>query len=344
MVHTFWNTQPMPVEHSVRVGEIDSSRTCSDTPVVLPEGFEWSTCSIDEAARLLSSHYVRDEHFSLEYSRQFISWATDKDWNVCIRTKTGGKLVGFISGMPSKYRFHTDVVDVLQINFLCVHDTLRNKGMAPLLISEIRRRANVEGIWQAVYTAVAELPTPLVKTNYWHRLLNVPKLNRAKFSNERERPHAVSGSCTHRLITDEDASKVAGILTEHMSKYAIAPIIDEDYVTRWLSPVDDIVYTYINETTGHVTSYYSVPYTSVKTGIRVKQAYMFYDTGKGNLKDATVLARNAGFDVYNTLDVGLDSSTLRAHRFMMGNGHNHCYVYNWSCGDIGSREIFMRFF
>src|SRR5210317_63182 len=341
MVHTFWDTQPMSKE---TLGEIDSSRCVRKTPIELPKEFEWSTCSIDEASDLLSSHYIRDEHFSLEYSKKFIEWATDPEWNIGIRAKSSGKLVGFISGIPSKYRFHDKIIDVMQANFLCVHDTLRNKRLTPLLISELARRSNLKGIWQAIATAVAELPSPLVKTSYWHRLLNVPKLNKAKFSQERERPHIVSGSCSHRLITDTDVQRVAGVLSKHMSRYAVAPVIDEAYVKRWLLPVEDIVYSYIDDSTGHFTSYYCVPYTSVKTGTHVKQAYMFYDTGKGVLKDAVILARNVGIDVYNTLDVGLDVDILRTSKFMEGSGYNHCYVYNWSCGDMESDKIFMRIF
>src|SRR6056300_2052097 len=339
MVHTFWDTQPMSKE---TLGEIDSSRCVRKTPIELPKEFEWSTCSIDEASDLLSSHYIRDEHFSLEYSKKFIEWATDPEWNIGIRAKSSGKLVGFISGIPSKYRFHDKIIDVMQANFLCVHDTLRNKRLTPLLISELARRSNLKGIWQAIATAVAELPSPLVKTSYWHRLLNVPKLNKAKFSQERERPHRVVGSTSHAFITKKDVPRVARILNRHMSKYSVAPVIDEAYVTRWLISVKDVVHSYIDET-GHVTSYYCVPYTSVKTGIHVKQAYMFYDTGD-ELNSAAILARNAGFDVYNTLDVGLKHSTLRESKFMEGNGHNHCDVYNWSCGTISPENIFMRFF
>lgn len=340
MVHTFWDTQPLGGQ---KIGEIDSSRTYSKTPVKLPDEFEWSTCSIDEISRLISSHYIRDEHFSLEYSRQFIAWATRPEWNIGIRTKSGGKLVGFISGVPGKYRFHDEIVPVMQANFLCVHDTLRNRRLTPLLISELARRSNAKGIWQAIATAVTELPSPVAKSNYWHRLLNVPKLNKAKFSQERERSHIVRGSCQHRLMTKEDIPRVTRALSAHMSKYSVAPVIDEEYVSRCLMPVDGLIYTYIDDN-DHVTSYYAVPYTSVKTGIHIKQAYMFYDTGDGDLKDAVILARNAGFDVYNTLDVGLDSDILSASKFMQGNGHNHCYVYNWSCGDIPSKSIFMRFF
>lgn len=342
-MHEFWSTQPMPDNHRDGIGEIDSSRSYNPTPVQLPDGLEWSACSIDEAAELLSSHYIRNDHFRLDYTRDFMEWATEPEWNLGVRNTENGELVGFISGVPSRYRIHDTEVNIVQINFLCVHTDLRNNKLAPLLISEIRRRSNERGIWQAMYTAVAKLPTPVTKTWYWHRLLNVRKLNRVKFSRERERPHVVMGTCYHRVMTEDDVPIVTDILRKHMSRYSIAPVIDEAYVRRWLLPKDGIVYSYLNDE-NHFTSYYSVPYISNNLGESVKQAYMFHDTGDGDLKSAVILARNAGFDVYNTLDVGLDSGILSSSRFMKGNGHNHCYVYNWSCGDVPSDKIYMRFF
>ena len=50
---------------------------------------------------------------------------------------------------------------MVEINFLCVHKKLRSKRMAPVLIKEITRRVNVEGIFQATYTAGVLLPKPV---------------------------------------------------------------------------------------------------------------------------------------------------------------------------------------
>lgn len=341
-MHEFWSTQPMPENHRNGIGEIDSSRVYSETPLQLPVGLEWSTCSIDEVVTLLTSHYIGNDHFRLEYTRDFVEWATDPEWNIGVRN-TSGELVAFISGVPSRYRIHETEISVIQINFLCIHTSLRNNKLTPILILEIRRRSNERGIWQAMATAVAKLPTPVTKTWYWHRLLNVRKLNKLKFSQERERPHVVMGTCYHRVMTEDDVPLVTDVLRKHMSTYAIAPVIDEEYVRRWLLPKNGIVYSYIDDNL-HFTSYYSVPYISNKFNERIEQAYMFYDTDDGNLKSAVILARNAGFDVYNTLDVGLDPSVLSDSKFIKGNGHNHCYVYNWSCGDVPSDKIFMRFF
>ena len=50
---------------------------------------------------------------------------------------------------------------MVEINFLCVHKKLRAKRVAPVLIREITRRVNLEGIFQAVYTAGVVLPKPV---------------------------------------------------------------------------------------------------------------------------------------------------------------------------------------
>ena len=52
MVHEFWDTQPMGKE---------VTRDVTDTPIELPEGFEWSTCQTHELRNLLSAHYLADD-------------------------------------------------------------------------------------------------------------------------------------------------------------------------------------------------------------------------------------------------------------------------------------------
>lgn len=55
---------------------------------------------------------------------------------------------------------------MVEINFLCVHKKLRSKRVAPVLIREITRRVNLEGIFQAVYTAGVVLPKPVSTCRY----------------------------------------------------------------------------------------------------------------------------------------------------------------------------------
>jgi len=69
-----------------------------------------------------------------------------------------------------------------EINFLCVHKSLRTKRLAPVLIKEVTRRVNLHNIWQAIYTAGIVIPKPIAKTTYWHRSLNPKKLLDVGFS------------------------------------------------------------------------------------------------------------------------------------------------------------------
>ena len=69
-----------------------------------------------------------------------------------------------------------------EINFLCVHKSLRTKRLAPVLIREVTRRVNRRNIWQAIYTAGIVIPVPIGKTTYWHRSLNPKKLLDVGFS------------------------------------------------------------------------------------------------------------------------------------------------------------------
>ena len=73
-------------------------------------------------------------------------------------------------------------ITMAEINFLCVHKSLRTKRLAPVLIKEVTRRVNLCNIWQAIYTAGVVIPTPIAATTYWHRSLNPKKLIEVGFS------------------------------------------------------------------------------------------------------------------------------------------------------------------
>lgn len=57
-----------------------------------------------------------------------------QDWLVGVRVSRSKKLVGFISAIPATVRVKENVVQMVEINFLCVHKKLRSKRLAPVLI------------------------------------------------------------------------------------------------------------------------------------------------------------------------------------------------------------------
>ena len=104
---------------------------------------------------------------------------------------------------------------MLQINFLCVSKHLRDTKFTPMLIGELKRRMNLQNRWQAVYTVVKQLPTPIAKVTYWHRLINVNKLNKLQFSDAREQAHLVLGMSQFREMNENDIPRVTKMLQEH---------------------------------------------------------------------------------------------------------------------------------
>lgn len=199
-VYKFWNTQPVP-KIDETTGEasgsefhkaIDSEKTIAEIkqdPYALPEGFVWDTLDLinaevlKELYTLLNENYVEDDDamFRFDYQPDFLKWALQpprwlKDWHVGVRVAKSGRLIAFISAIPAAIKVFEKNLQVVEINFLCVHKKLRSKRLAPVLIREITRRVNLTGIFQAVYTAGVVLPKPITTCRYWHRSLNPKKL------------------------------------------------------------------------------------------------------------------------------------------------------------------------
>ena len=221
---------------------------------------------------------------------------------------------------------------MLQINFLCVSKHLRDTKFTPMLIGELKRRMNLQNRWQAVYTVVKQLPTPIAKVTYWHRLINVNKLNKLKFSEAREKAHLILGTSQFREMNEKDIPRVTKMLQEHLKKFKLSLYIDESYVRHWILPRKDTVYTYLSDEKDQFATFYSLDYVHKSSGEIIKQAYTFYNVGNC-LKDAIIMARNRGFDVYNCVNVGVDEDELREHKFMEGTGYNHYYLWNWKINE-----------
>jgi len=105
-----------------------------------------------------------------------------KEWLFGVRGGKKNRLFGFISGIPVDCVARGNKIKMAEINFLCVHKSLRTKRLATVLIKEVTRRVNLHDIWQAVYTAGVLIPLPIAKTTYWHRSLNPKKLVEVGFS------------------------------------------------------------------------------------------------------------------------------------------------------------------
>lgn len=336
-MHTYWDKQPVPKEDT-KPGEIEEKGGVPKKRTKLPDGFIWSSCSIKEVYTFLENHYINNGTFKLVYTPERLKWIISD--SIAIRVGGTGELVGYISSTPINMRVEENDMKMVEINLLCVHKSFRNLGLAPLLITEIKRRANKNGTWQAIYTAKTLIPKPISKSYYWHRLLDVKKLVKIGFHQTnrlRDKFLEVRGPSKHqwRKMTVEDVPKVCRILQEYNKQYKIAPIVDEDYVRRWVLPI----HSYVDDDSENFISFYDISYERVDNSGTVRQAYKFYLIGDV-YNDAFILAKNLGFDVFNSLDVGVGTKDFEKLKFIKGNGYVHYYIFNWCLReDISLEDI-----
>lgn len=344
-MHQFWDKQPVPQEGCAYQGgrELEKERIVIEKSHTLPVGFVWCEPPLDEAHKLINEYYVRDETFSLNYSLDTIKWAAEAPGykNIGIRESQTNQLIGYISSVPVTVRVENKELKMVQINFLCVDPKHRSKGFAPILISEIKRLANCNDIWQAVYTATTKIPTPMSKSSYWHRFLNVKKLVKTGFyktNRLREKYFELRGNSQFRKMKSKDIPKVTKILQNYFKQFKVAPVINKDWVKYWLLPIN----SYVNDETDDFISFYDVPYDRVDGTGTVNQVYSFYIVGDV-YNDAFLIARNLGHDVFNTLDVGHKKNNLEQLKFIEGTGHVYYYLFNWiSQNNINNEYIQLK--
>lgn len=132
--YDFWETQPVP---NLKEADPPADLNAPIHPPMepekipkeclnLPSGFQWVSLNLNEVDSeemfelyaLLAENYVEDDDnmFRFNYSREFLHWVLqapgwNPDWFVGVRVykpdqKKKGKLVGFISAIPSTIRVY----------------------------------------------------------------------------------------------------------------------------------------------------------------------------------------------------------------------------------------------
>lgn len=135
-----------------------------------------------------------------------------------------------------------------------------------------------------------------------------------------------------------------------------------------------VTWSYVVETSGAITdffSFYHLPSTAIKANQIVDAAYLFYYASTSCtpstpamdatasakrpsstlfapvqpsqrlqqlIQDALIIAKNAGFDVFNALTLMDNNLFLRDLKFGPGDGFLHYYLYNWLTRPIDGGE------
>eukprot|EP01084_Bolivina_argentea_P097177 174709_1 len=275
--HKFWGKQPVPqmdekIDPSAN-GPIEE-KTLDDVrkkPYLLPSAYEWVDLDltddheIDELYHLLAAHYVEDDdnRFRFNYSKEFLRWALmvpqyQKQWHLGVRAVKSGTLCGCITAIPANVEIYKKKVNMVEINFLCVHKNLRSNRLAPVLIKEITRRVNCTDRWQAVYTAGVVIPKPIASNRYWHRSLNPEKLVDVGFSSMNKRMTKPRLRKLYKLpnkpktpglrkMCEKDCESAHKLLTNYLKQFSLHVKFTIDEFKHCFLTKERVVYSFVIE-------------------------------------------------------------------------------------------------
>ena len=371
--HLFWKTQPIDISQNNIITEPISVITINDVqkePYTLPDNFTWCTLNIDDdndlnlIYKFLLDYYNSSKNASKKYHYQkdFLRWFL-KPYeyydDLLVGVKYNNKLVATIFGIPMTIKVYDKNIKMVEINFLCVHESLRNKRLAPVLIKEITRRTNLHGIFQAFYTASNDLPNSLMKCSYYHRPLNIPKLVDIKFI---EKPDKISlqgfsklfkildnTTINIRQIEPKDYNICCKLLNDYNNKFKISVIFNQEEFNNHFAFKENIIETFVVENNYQITDFISFFFIPSKLNndtkhIYLSKAYVYYYFN--TLTDLCTLVDNGlylmkkkNIDVVNAMKQYNNEEFLDKLKFKEGVGELNFYLYNWSCPSINYNDM-----
>lgn len=296
-----------------------------------------------------------------------------KRYHVGVRATQSRKLVAYISAIPAHIRVREKTILCSEVNFLVVHKKLRGKRLAPVLIKEITRISNLDGIWQGVHTAGIVLPRPVSTCRYFHRSLNWQKLYEVGFSplpagskpQYQVRKYALPEKTSTkglREMKESDLDNVIPLFKRYMKRFDMAAEFTKEEMYHWFMPKlesggEQVVWSYVVEdSNGKITDFFS--FNSIESSIInnpkhsvIRVAYLWYYATESGLQqpynrsghkdrmnelvnDALILAKNLNFDVLNALSLMDNGLFLEQQKFGGGDGQLHYYLFNYRAHPI----------
>lgn len=348
--HKFWNKQPVEVGEGNDI--IKHPSKILTEPFILPEGFSFDNITdVKELSRFLSENYVEDttEQFRLQYSEKFLSYMINnpkhkEEYSLGLRFNN--KLVGYVFA-----REHILVIDgkenkVAGVNFLCVSKDLRGKRISPVLIKEITRRCNCEGIYQAIFTSGTKFSFNVSQSNYFHRPLNVKRLVSTGFTSDTRVLQIPASRSSTRRATEEDIPKMYELYQKASREFKFHENMDfEDFKYNFTN-VSDVINSFVYYEDDELVSfgsYYVLETYCIQKKMKIKGAYLYYTCGgeiKEMVSDLLCFANEDKCDVLNCIDIADSQKFIDSLDFSYGTGILNYYLFNWKTSSVDKKDVF----
>lgn len=154
-----------------------------------------------------------------------------------------------------------------------------------------------------------------------------------------------------RKLRKKDIKKVYPMLKEYLSKFKVSMNFSPEEAVHYLNSREGVIYSYVVEDpeTKEITDY--VSFYALNSSILEDEkydlmnvAYCWYHCSTKTpleklLKDATIMAKNEGFDLFQMLNIMDNEAVMEELKFVKGTGNLHYYLFNYRLPSIKPEEI-----
>ncbi|KAM0681596.1 hypothetical protein GINT2_000109 [Glugoides intestinalis] len=328
----FWKTQP--VERGESLGIINNTVNAETSQTPLPEGFKWATVkSIESIVKFLNEYYVEDSAsaYRLSYYNEFFNFLftfPKHKSEYSLGLFKGDTMIGYIMAREHEMSLRNKVYRLVSANFLCLSKEYRNRNFTPLLIREITRIANLNEIFQAIFTAEKELGFSICKAIYYHYPMNATRLLKAEFIDSVNDVKPIL-TCREGTKLVNDPSVFNEIYDKMISKFALHEKFSPDTFRHVFIGMPNVFYSLYNESTSEFASFYLVDTKCLSSDMLIKRAYLYYWAGTPQIiQDAIAISNKLGADMFDAVDIADNITVLKRNRFVEGTGTLRYHIYN----------------
>lgn len=328
----FWSTQP--VDRGNTKGIIDPSKNTKNTPTPLPEGFSWTKISnIPKIVEFLQEYYVEDlsSSYRLFYPKEFFEFLFEfpkhkEEYSVALLHHN--KMIGYILAREHTMCLRNESYPVVSVNFLCLSKEYRNRNMAPLLIKEITRIANLNGIFQAIFTSEKDYGFSILKAKYYHFPMNAMRLVEAKIIDYEKQARDIP-KCRPDTNLVDDPIIIKSIYDTINQDNILYENFDEEAFIQVFKGKKDVLHTVYNENQKEFASFYIVHTKCLTSGLLLKRAYLYYWSGSSRIiLDAIAISSKMNIDMFDILDISNNNRLIKDIGLAEGSGSLKYHMYN----------------
>lgn len=369
-----WPTQPVAqINEVIGLDEgIDKLKT-NNKEYRLLDSCRWVEYNInnhDDAKKIsnfINKYYMKEQQFRSYYSDDFLKWYFGFGKSILLGVEycskesddsgtCKNKLIGFISGVVTKNKINKHSLDLVEVKFLTVASTQRNKRLAPVLMKELRRRFNLLGYIYGTFATQTYLFTPFFTGQSRHRPININILLEAGLFSLKEgvrRTEMIkacelpreTGNTNFVKANSDDAETLYNLFNKFIGKYNIYPEYDlETFKHIFFNQNIMVVYVLKDDNDNIIDfiSYYKLPYKVGEQSIRC--GYIFYytcleETSYRLISDMLIVARNNKMHLMNIMNIMESENILANLGFENASTNTYHYLYNWKTPTLINEQV-----